>query len=57
MQKAIIVSTWVGPGGVQLSSGLEELNKYLTEGWKVVSNAPMSAGSAYRHCSLIIIEQ
>ncbi|MFW9994182.1 MAG: hypothetical protein ACFFD4_19210 [Candidatus Odinarchaeota archaeon] len=58
MQKAIIVE-YIH----DVNRALNEINDYLSKGWKVVSNAPMSGSAPMsgmkgtRNVSLVILEK
>jgi hypothetical protein len=60
MQRAIIVKI----SGLSHVLGLDELNKLLEDGWRVVDQRPMggaggggSFSADYAHSSLVIIEK
>lgn len=52
MQKAVIVHFLT-----EKKNNLEELNQLLSEGWKVISQKPMSDGQGNASISLVIIEK
>ena len=52
MQRAIIVYFFS-----EKKNNLEELNKFLSEGWKVISQRPMGGCESNVSTSLVIIEK
>jgi len=52
MQRAIIIYFFS-----EKKNNLDELNKYLSEGWKVISQSPMSGCESNASTSLVIIEK
>ncbi|WP_176220864.1 hypothetical protein [Cohnella massiliensis] len=52
MQKAIIVYFLT-----EKKNNLDELNQYLADGWKVVSQRAMSNGGNNASLSLVIVEK
>jgi len=52
MQQAIVVYFLT-----EKRNNLEELNRLLSEGWKVVSQNPMSGSQSNASCSLVIVEK
>ncbi|MEZ7891706.1 MAG: hypothetical protein QMC67_08150 [Candidatus Wallbacteria bacterium] len=54
-QKAIIVNTGWADG--KLIDNIDSLNKYLNDGWAIVSNSPMGSGDTTWAYSLVIVEK
>lgn len=52
MQKAFILYFWT-----EKRNNLDELNKLLSEGWKVHSQKPMGTGQTTGAYSLVILEK
>lgn len=52
MQKAVVVYFLT-----EKKNSLDELNQLLADGWKVVSQMPMSAGQTAASYSLVIVEK
>lgn len=52
MQKAIVVSYYS-----EKRNTLKELNELLADGWKVVSQMPMSGSQLNESFSLVIVEK
>ncbi len=52
MQKAVIVYYLT-----EKKNNLDELNQLLSEGWKVISQNPMSNGQGNASNSLVIVEK
>ncbi|MGN7456024.1 hypothetical protein ACTHPH_14545 [Paenibacillus pasadenensis] len=52
MQKAIIIYFLTGK-----KNNIDELNQLLSEGWKVISQKPMSNGQGNASLSLVIVEK
>lgn len=56
MQKALIIRDYNWGKG-RKTEGLDELNKFLNEGWKVINSTAMGSGQVSFHECLVVIEK
>jgi len=56
VQKALIIRDYNWGKG-RKTEGLDELNKFLNEGWKVINSTAMGSGQVSFHECLVVIEK